>query len=125
MPAQVDIMIVSCSCFGPTPSLAAMVVNRFEMKESMLTYNLGGMGCSSSVIAVDLAKHLLMVSACTRLVVPKIRCRCHISGRISSTILKELNQCASLRDIKLNPPLIRSGDEGEASCDVLLVCAHA
>ena len=59
-------MIVSCSCFGPTPSLAAMVVNRFEMREATLTYNLGGMGCSSSVIAVDLAKHLLMVSAWIR-----------------------------------------------------------
>ncbi|CAK0733116.1 hypothetical protein CVIRNUC_000228 [Coccomyxa viridis] len=58
-PSEVDIVIVSCSCFGPTPSLAAMVVNRFDMKESTLTYNLGGMGCSSSVIAVDLAKHLL------------------------------------------------------------------
>ena len=63
---QVDIVIVSCSCFGPTPSLAAMVVNRFDMKESTLTYNLGGMGCSSSVIAVDLAKHLLTVSTWTR-----------------------------------------------------------
>ena len=63
---QVDIIIVSCSCFGPTPSLAAMVVNRFDMKESTLTYNLGGMGCSSSVIAVDLAKHLLTVSAWIR-----------------------------------------------------------
>ena len=63
---QVDIVIVSCSCFGPTPSLAAMVVNRFDIKESTLTYNLGGMGCSSSVIAVDLAKHLLMVSAWIR-----------------------------------------------------------
>ena len=63
---QVDIVIVSCSCFGPTPSLAAMVVNRFDMRESTLTYNLGGMGCCSSVIAVDLAKHLLMVRAWIR-----------------------------------------------------------
>ena len=63
---QLDILLVSCSCFGPTPSLAAMVVNRFDMKESTLTYNLGGMGCSSSVIAVDLAKHLLTVSAWIR-----------------------------------------------------------
>ena len=61
MSAQVDIVIVSCSCFSPTPSLAAMVVNHFDMRESTLTYNLGGMGCSSSVIAVDLAKHLLTV----------------------------------------------------------------
>ena len=56
-------MIVSCSCFNPTPSLAAMVVNHFDMKESTLTYNLGGMGCSSSLVSVDLAKHLLQARA--------------------------------------------------------------
>ena len=33
-------MMVSCSCFAPTPSMAAMLVNRFKFKESVLTYNL-------------------------------------------------------------------------------------
>ena len=37
-------MIVSCSSSSPTPSLAAMVVQCFEMREATLTYNLGGMG---------------------------------------------------------------------------------
>ena len=74
-------MIVSCSCFGPTPSLAAMVVNRFEMREATLTYNLGGMGCSSSVIAVDLAKHLLTVRAWPRTSMHKLHCRCHVEDR--------------------------------------------
>ena len=59
---QVDIVIVSCSCFAPTPSLAAMLVNRFKFRHDVLTYNLSGMGCSTSVVAVDLAKHLLSVS---------------------------------------------------------------
>ena len=54
---------MSCSCFNPTPSLAAMVVNHFDMRESTLTYNLGGMGCSSSLVSVDLAKHLLQARA--------------------------------------------------------------
>ena len=40
-----------------------MVVNHFDMKESTLTYNLGGMGCSSSLVSVDLAKHLLQARA--------------------------------------------------------------
>ena len=60
---QVDIVIVACSCFAPTPSLAAMLVNRFKFREDVLTYNLAGMGCSASVVAVDMAKHLLSVSA--------------------------------------------------------------
>ena len=53
--------MVSCSCFAPTPSMAAMLVNRFKFKESVLTYNLSGMGCSSSLVCVDLAHHLLKV----------------------------------------------------------------
>ena len=59
--SQVDIVIVSCSCFAPTPSMAAMLVNHFKMRQDVLTYNLSGMGCSSSLICVDMAKHLLKV----------------------------------------------------------------
>ena len=56
---QIGIVMVSCSCFAPTPSMAAMVVNRFKMREDVLTYNLSGMGCSSSLICVDMARHML------------------------------------------------------------------
>ncbi|KAK9787121.1 hypothetical protein WJX73_009970 [Symbiochloris irregularis] len=56
---EVDIVCVSCSCFAPTPSMAAMLVNRFKFREDVLTYNLSGMGCSSSLISVDMVKHLL------------------------------------------------------------------
>ena len=60
---QVDIVVVSCSCFAPTPSMAAMIVNHFRMREDVLTYSLAGMGCSSSLICVDMVKHLLRVQA--------------------------------------------------------------
>lgn len=91
MSAQVDIVIVSCSCFGPTPSLAAMVVNHFDMRESTLTYNLGGMGCSSSVIAVDLAKHLLTVRAWID------ECKWHIRFGTSSIALRRDWKCTIMR----------------------------
>ena len=58
---QIDIVIVSCSCFAPTPSMAAMITNHFKLRRDVLTYNLSGMGCSSSLICVDLVKHLLKV----------------------------------------------------------------
>ncbi len=39
--------------------MAAMLVNHFHMRDDVLTYNLSGMGCSSSLVCVDMAGHLL------------------------------------------------------------------
>lgn len=60
-PQQVDILIVNCSLFNPTPSLSAMIVNHFKMRSNIISYNLGGMGCSAGVVAVGLAQQLLQV----------------------------------------------------------------
>lgn len=50
--------------------MAAMITNHFKLRRDVLTYNLSGMGCSSSLICIDLVKHLLKVrrpvSQCTR-----------------------------------------------------------
>ena len=56
---QIGVVMASCSCFAPTPSMAAMLVNHFHMRDDVLTYNLSGMGCSSSLVCVDMASHLL------------------------------------------------------------------
>ena len=56
---DIDALIVNCSAFNPTPSLSATVVNHFKLKSSVKTFNLSGMGCAASVIAVDLAKELM------------------------------------------------------------------
>jgi 3-ketoacyl-CoA synthase len=58
----VDILIVNCSLFNPTPSLSAMIVNKFKMRTNVATYNLAGMGCSAGVIALGLAQQLLQVN---------------------------------------------------------------
>ena len=41
--------------------MAAMIVNHFKLRRDVLTYNLSGMGCSSSLISIDMVKHLLKV----------------------------------------------------------------
>jgi 3-ketoacyl-CoA synthase len=58
---QIDVLIVNCSIFNPTPSLSAMIVNHFKMRSNIVTYNLGGMGCSAGIIAISLARELLQV----------------------------------------------------------------
>ncbi|CAL9749410.1 unnamed protein product [Musa acuminata subsp. burmannicoides] len=58
---DIDILIVNCSLFNPTPSLSAMVVNHYKLRGNIQSYNLGGMGCSAGLISIDLAKQLLQV----------------------------------------------------------------
>jgi hypothetical protein len=61
---QVDGLIVNCSAFNPTPSLSAAVINHFKFKGGIRSFNLSGMGCAASVIAVDMARELLKARAC-------------------------------------------------------------
>jgi len=69
-PKDIDILIVNCSLFNPTPSMTAMIVNKFKMRSNIQTYNLSGMGCSAGVISVNLAKDLLQYHKnCNALVV--------------------------------------------------------
>uniref|UniRef100_A0ACD5UQ65 Uncharacterized protein n=1 Tax=Avena sativa TaxID=4498 RepID=A0ACD5UQ65_AVESA len=59
---DVQVLIVNCSLFNPTPSLASMVVNHYKMREDIKSFNLGGMGCSAGLVAVDLARDLLQAN---------------------------------------------------------------
>ncbi|XP_020105549.1 3-ketoacyl-CoA synthase 4 [Ananas comosus] len=68
-PKDVGVLVVNCSLFNPTPSLSAMIVNRYRLRGNIRSYNLGGMGCSAGVIAVDLARDLLQVHGATYAVV--------------------------------------------------------
>lgn len=60
-PKDIDFLIVNCSLFSPTPSLSAMVVNKYKMRENIKSYNLSGMGCSAGLISIDLARDLLQI----------------------------------------------------------------
>eukprot|EP00124_Ichthyophonus_hoferi_P003685 Ihof_evm3s336 gene=Ihof_evmTU3s336 len=66
---DIDILIVNCSLFNPTPSLSAMIVNHFKMRDDILTYNLAGMGCSAGIISIDLAKDILRMHKNSRAII--------------------------------------------------------
>ncbi|OVA09870.1 FAE1/Type III polyketide synthase-like protein [Macleaya cordata] len=59
--SDIGILIVNSSLFNPTPSLCSLIINHYKLKGNILSYNLGGMGCSAGLISVDLAKQLLRV----------------------------------------------------------------
>lgn len=60
-PKDVGILVVNCSLFNPTPSLSSIIVNKYKLRGNIRSFNLGGMGCSAGVIALDLAKDMLLV----------------------------------------------------------------
>ncbi|KHN20068.1 3-ketoacyl-CoA synthase 4 [Glycine soja] len=68
-PKDIGILVVNCSLFNPTPSLSSMIVNKYKLRGNVKSFNLGGMGCSAGVIAVDLAKDMLQVHPNTYAVV--------------------------------------------------------
>jgi len=58
-PRDIDVLVINCSLFSPTPSLCAMVISHFNMRQDIMSYNLSGMGCGASLLALDLAKNML------------------------------------------------------------------
>jgi 3-ketoacyl-CoA synthase len=68
-PKDIGILVVNCSLFNPTPSLSAMIINKYKLRGNIKSYNLGGMGCSAGVISVDLARELLQLHRATYAVV--------------------------------------------------------
>lgn len=60
-PRDIDILIVNCSGFCPSPSLSSIVINKYDMRSDIKSFNLSGMGCSASALSIDLAQSLLKV----------------------------------------------------------------
>ncbi|CAH9063746.1 unnamed protein product [Cuscuta epithymum] len=61
-PKDIGVLVVNCSIFNPTPSLSAMIINHYKMRGNILSFNLGGMGCSAGIIALDLARDMLQAN---------------------------------------------------------------
>ncbi|KAK1374586.1 3-ketoacyl-CoA synthase [Heracleum sosnowskyi] len=58
-PRDIDVLVVNCSICFSTPSLSAMVINKYKMNASIKSFNILGMGCSGSLISIDLVRQLL------------------------------------------------------------------
>ncbi|KAK4265952.1 hypothetical protein QN277_026936 [Acacia crassicarpa] len=58
-PNDIRILVVNCGILNTTPSLSSLIINHFKLRHDIHSFNLGGMGCSAGIIAVDLARDLL------------------------------------------------------------------
>ena len=86
---DIDILIVNCSIVSPTPSLSAMVINKYKLRSNIKSFNLSGMGCSASLISIDLARELLQVhpNSCAIVVSTEITTPNYYSGNERSMVL--------------------------------------
>nr|QYJ54441.1 3-ketoacyl-CoA synthase-like protein [Consolida ajacis] len=55
-PKEIDILVVNISMLATQPSLAARIINRYKMREDLKVYNLSGMGCSASLVSINIVQ---------------------------------------------------------------------
>uniref|UniRef100_A0A5B6YTL9 3-ketoacyl-CoA synthase n=1 Tax=Davidia involucrata TaxID=16924 RepID=A0A5B6YTL9_DAVIN len=61
-PSEIDVLVVNISLITSIPSLPSRIINRYKMKENIKTYNLTGMGCSASLIAINIVQNIFKSS---------------------------------------------------------------
>jgi 3-ketoacyl-CoA synthase len=52
-------LVTNSSLLNPTPSLSALIVNKFKMRSDIHSFSLGGMGCSAGLIGADMVGSFL------------------------------------------------------------------
>ncbi|CAH8382585.1 unnamed protein product [Eruca vesicaria subsp. sativa] len=57
-PKEVDILVVNVSMLTSVPSLPSRIINHYKMREDIKVFNVTGMGCSASLISVDIVKNI-------------------------------------------------------------------
>ncbi|GMH07739.1 hypothetical protein Nepgr_009579 [Nepenthes gracilis] len=88
-PKTIDILITNCSLNCSTPSLAAMIINKFGLRSNVRSFNLSSMGCSAGILGISLAKDLLKVHKNSIAVVVSTESICSgvYRGKIKSMLL--------------------------------------
>lgn len=55
-PSEIDVLVVNISMLATVPSLSSRIINHYKMRHDVKVYNLTGMGCSASLISMDIVK---------------------------------------------------------------------
>ncbi|KAL3850721.1 hypothetical protein ACJIZ3_012603 [Penstemon smallii] len=56
--SEIDILVVNISMLATVPSLSSRIINRYKMKDDVKVYNLTGMGCSASLISINIVQNI-------------------------------------------------------------------
>lgn len=57
-PSEIHILVVNISMIACLPSLSASIINRYKLREDLKVVNLTGMGCSASLISIDVVRNM-------------------------------------------------------------------
>ncbi|KAK1421264.1 hypothetical protein QVD17_23457 [Tagetes erecta] len=60
-PRDIDILVVNVSVLTLVPSLTSRIINHYKMREDIKSFNISGMGCSASLISINLVQNLFKV----------------------------------------------------------------
>ncbi|GAB2242294.1 hypothetical protein Droror1_Dr00019069 [Drosera rotundifolia] len=57
-PREIDVLVVNVSMLAVSPSLASRIIKHYKMREGIRSFNLTGMGCSASLISIDVVRNI-------------------------------------------------------------------
>lgn len=55
---EIDVLVINIAMLSTIPSLAARIINRYKLRDDIKVFNLTAMGCSASLISIDIVKNL-------------------------------------------------------------------
>ncbi|KAL4572008.1 hypothetical protein LXL04_018776 [Taraxacum kok-saghyz] len=87
---DIGIVIVNCCIYTTMPSLSSIIVNKYNLRDDVISYNLSGMGCSAGLLSISLAKHLLQIHQNTYALIvstESIAENCYIGDDLSKFIV--------------------------------------
>ncbi|XP_047947669.1 3-ketoacyl-CoA synthase 12-like [Salvia hispanica] len=62
-PSDIDLLVVNISMLSSAPSPAARIINLYNLRHDVKVYNLAGMGCSASTIAINIIENIFKMQA--------------------------------------------------------------
>nr|KAJ0221447.1 hypothetical protein LSAT_V11C200093000 [Lactuca sativa] len=57
-PQDIDILVVNVSVMASVPSLTSRIIKHYKMRDDIKSFNLSGMGCSASLISINIVQNL-------------------------------------------------------------------